>query len=474
MGNRSTREEHMMRYGATLKDLERSYMVEGGGVAGDDTSHPNDTSTWSSARTSHLSEPMARLRRDKFIARPRSVGLSPAVSPQCLENVFPALPPDEPFPDVTPYPRDWQHGPTNGSHRAEVKWLYSSVDLTKQGVEPTLATALLAMDRLMEGHSIKPVDPDTTVRHDVRGMIRSHARYGVLFDVIATRRCIMSGAPHDVAIALYDHMSVTYPILVKFTFIGITDNTSKRVARDMFCAVRSGVYGPQGPSLTLPVGKVSFDKLDGDHMYVVNPGDSFQTEWVRSRGAREAALKAAERHKRYFTPKYAKRPDPEWLQKIRLSKKAVSPGGGADAPREIVYPAPSVGGSTRHHNSVEAAEQRQLGAMLLAMGMTKKELGVLADTAVRAEVDAKNNTSVRPARSVVAPLFVLETKPTRRIGTLGREMVARAEGQLAALERRRVESHEDTTTAGLRQDAVYTAALLSVVRRVQDIRGRNV
>jgi hypothetical protein len=70
------------------------------------------------------------------------------------------------------------------------------------------------------------------------------------------------------ATELYRFMADRYPA-VKFTFIGITDNGSKRVARDIFC--KDKVLNSTEEAYEKYIMKSSMDVVDDNHLFVVYP-----------------------------------------------------------------------------------------------------------------------------------------------------------------------------------------------------------
>eukprot|EP00760_Papus_ankaliazontas_P011505 PhM_4_TR14813/c0_g1_i1/m.33731 len=319
MGNKQVREVHLMKYGAPSQSLDRSQSL--------DTSAQTDA-TWKTSTMDRLSQP--RSRQEKYLDRQHRIEFMPnqGGDANAMNNVFPALPKEDipPTAEVLEYPADWRLRPTTHHHESEVTWLYTQYRMT-MGDEPfnaQFAVVRELIDKLLAAKGAQPVGEGTR-RADVRRLIRSEQRFGILFDLIATRRCILTGAPHNIGLALYEYLDKAYPIAVKFAFVGITDNISKRVARDVFCNARSGLFGPHG-MLSFRDHKVPFDHVDGDHMYIVSPGETYQAMCVRNRGDREKARQLEERHKRYFTPKYEPPPKPAWLQKIEERNKRSTSG----------------------------------------------------------------------------------------------------------------------------------------------------
>eukprot|EP00669_Euglena_mutabilis_P001521 TRINITY_DN11956_c0_g1_i1.p3 TRINITY_DN11956_c0_g1~~TRINITY_DN11956_c0_g1_i1.p3 ORF type:complete len:150 (+),score=33.14 TRINITY_DN11956_c0_g1_i1:266-715(+) len=86
------------------------------------------------------------------------------------------------------------------------------------------------------------------------------AKGSVLFDIISTRKHIATQIPHRLGAALYRYVEDTYFDDVSTTFVGLTDNTARRVARDVFCQNKE-----------LSRQKYSFEVVDDVHMFVVYP-----------------------------------------------------------------------------------------------------------------------------------------------------------------------------------------------------------
>eukprot|EP00759_Apiculatamorpha_spiralis_P008045 PhF_6_TR15050/c0_g1_i1/m.23624 len=478
MGNRATRETHLMKYGATTKDLEVSYAME---PSAQDNPTPT---TYSPEHIAHLSQP--RHRRAKF-TRPKS-GLLPEDNPQSMDNVFPALPPTEQHTHtVVPYPMDWRQRPIDGSAMNNVTWVYTAVDLTKQDVEVSFATAQAAVEKLLASNGCHAVSSNTT-REDVRALIRSSARFGVLVDIIATRRCILSGSPHEIGLKLYEHMDNAYPISVKFCLVGITDNTAKRVARDMFCNVKKGVFGVNRQKLTFSSHKAPLDTVDGDHTYIVGPGDKYQVNWVKSRGDREETRQRAARFRRYFTPKYERPPDPEWLQKLKLKQQQqqsqLSMSSSSSTP-SCLPPTLTVQKSPGTDRQLSLSVQSRspsshnidvppppdpgiviLGEVLNTLNVSEKEIST--------EVRAREIAVAQRRRNVEVDLKGLEVEVAKPIslrsgdiGTRGNNFVASAENTLKMLQRRSDDREEELANVEARRDVMYADTLLEVLRRVK-------
>eukprot|EP01065_Artemidia_motanka_P007322 TRINITY_DN13627_c0_g1_i1.p1 TRINITY_DN13627_c0_g1~~TRINITY_DN13627_c0_g1_i1.p1 ORF type:complete len:982 (+),score=261.70 TRINITY_DN13627_c0_g1_i1:55-3000(+) len=243
----------------------------------------------------------------------------------------------------------WLQMIRDGSPEQSIIWLYCSVDLrdtskTKNAderLQKSGARCRRVLDKMFaarghapmvrEWHSAADVTRAPTSRRDVRQLIRSGERYGVLMDILATRRYIWSGEPHKVAADVYAYLDEHYAVLVKFVLVGITDNASKRVARDMFCLDR---LPPEqgGPErfVTSALNKTTdrrkfkhaapppMDGIDNEHQYVVFPHSDWERCEIVKRGEKWRRDKEQQRHDRYFTPKWnseqgGAEPPPHWL-----------------------------------------------------------------------------------------------------------------------------------------------------------------
>eukprot|EP00756_Hemistasia_phaeocysticola_P060497 Hpha_TRINITY_DN407_c0_g1::TRINITY_DN407_c0_g1_i1::g.27567::m.27567 len=247
----------------------------------------------------------------------------------------------------------WLQMIRDGSSDEAVIWLYCSVDLRETSKTKTAderlqragARCRRSVDKMLiarghtplvrEWHAEADLSRVPTSRREVRSMVRSKQRYGVLMDILATRRYIWSGEPHKVASDVYSYLGEYYPVAVKFVLVGITDNASKRVARDMFCRDRLPPEqgGPErfmssSQSKTSEAGKFSknaapppMDGIDNEHQYLVFPASDWERCEIVKRGERWREDKERQRHERYFTPKFVSpeggyEPPPEWVQRL--------------------------------------------------------------------------------------------------------------------------------------------------------------
>eukprot|EP01006_Ploeotia_vitrea_P052440 TRINITY_DN67687_c10_g8_i1.p1 TRINITY_DN67687_c10_g8~~TRINITY_DN67687_c10_g8_i1.p1 ORF type:complete len:252 (+),score=6.01 TRINITY_DN67687_c10_g8_i1:64-819(+) len=89
---------------------------------------------------------------------------------------------------------------------------------------------------------------------------RLNSKGVLVFDIIATQKHILAGAPHRLGRAIYKYVDAYYYTDISTTFVGLTDNTSRRVGRDVFCK-----------NQTLSKTKHEFTKVDDQHMFVIYP-----------------------------------------------------------------------------------------------------------------------------------------------------------------------------------------------------------
>eukprot|EP00759_Apiculatamorpha_spiralis_P020310 PhF_6_TR25728/c0_g1_i1/m.36264 len=82
----------------------------------------------------------------------------------------------------------------------------------------------------------------------------------LVFDIVATKTNIRNGAPTLLGQALYEYVSDMYNEVVATCFVGLTDTTSCRVGRDIYC-----------PCEEFSRKKMSFADVDGQHMLIVYP-----------------------------------------------------------------------------------------------------------------------------------------------------------------------------------------------------------
>lgn len=89
---------------------------------------------------------------------------------------------------------------------------------------------------------------------------RENAAAHVVFDIVATKTNIANGTPALLGEALYDYVADIYGDDVATCFVGLTDTTSKRVGRDIYC-----------PCEEFSRRKYPFTDVDNVHMFIVEP-----------------------------------------------------------------------------------------------------------------------------------------------------------------------------------------------------------
>eukprot|EP00667_Euglena_gracilis_P008134 EG_transcript_8224 len=215
-------------------------------------------------------------------------------------------------------------------------WLYASIIISKDEVEREMAgtshrpgastgslplpssssgcfkKAARSVDRLMRQHGIEAMEDKPR-----RQQLQVVGRYGLLFDIVTTRRVIMTGEPHMVATELYRYMAVRYPA-VKFTFVGITDNGSKRVARDIFC--KDKLPGAT-EGYEKYIQKCPMDAIDDNHLYVVFPEDDARIADIVRLGLLHMHEEEELRRNLYATPKYEPPPLPDFVQRALQAER---------------------------------------------------------------------------------------------------------------------------------------------------------
>lgn len=206
------------------------------------------------------------------------------------------------------YPEDWRRLPSEPAG-VKLKWIY---EYAKLDIDTPLAKseALLrsALERKLRDGGVAPV-AESASRKEIREIVREGDRFGVLIDIVATRRNILSGVPHQLAAHIYQLLEEEYPISVKFSFIGITDNATKLVAKDIFDS-RSGGGAK----------KLTFADIDSEHLHVAYPKPN-EAEMMRQRGIEEAQRKEMERKARSCTAKYQPPSEPSWMAGARVASE---------------------------------------------------------------------------------------------------------------------------------------------------------
>lgn len=293
MGSKQVREAHLLRYGATLSDLNNPR-------------RPRSTCN-SQQSLERLSSPKRVERTTKVYMRKKE---------QVERGMKELFPPHQEVDEVAeiesglPYPEDWRRTPSEASSDKPIKWLYGCLNLARpSSTQNVTELARQLVERMLREHGALPVN-ELTTRREVRAMLRSGDRYGVLIDILATRRSVLSGYPHELASELYKFVDTAFPIYVKFMFVGVTDNGTKRVARDIF-----------NSDVVAGCKKLPFTAIDSEHLYVVHPkGD--EGAIMRERGHEVEEEKRLEHIRRHCTPKFVPPPPPSWLCKLKEEKSA--------------------------------------------------------------------------------------------------------------------------------------------------------
>ena len=313
MGSKQVREAHMMRYGATLTDMKNGH-----------TTPPTKQ---------ELVQSIARLSKPKITSKKFAYAAHSSDDVEKGSDLFPPrgevdevadVPQDGSYPEdwrklptrkPTPVPGQDEHGVLRDSDDVKkssastkvdgVEWLYLIITLSMKATNSAKAQtdAKAQVERLLRQH--KAVPHNNCSKHEIREVVREGRSFVVLLDIIATRRSIMSGIPHDMAGAVYKYLEEYYPISVKFAFVGISDNATKLAARDVF------------NSAALPPSKrLPFAAVDSEHLFIAHV-KSDEAEIMRQRGMEERRRKEEEARRRRSTPKYVPPPEPEWLQRVR-------------------------------------------------------------------------------------------------------------------------------------------------------------
>eukprot|EP01062_Namystynia_karyoxenos_P017707 TRINITY_DN16555_c1_g1_i1.p2 TRINITY_DN16555_c1_g1~~TRINITY_DN16555_c1_g1_i1.p2 ORF type:complete len:324 (+),score=65.92 TRINITY_DN16555_c1_g1_i1:84-974(+) len=121
-----------------------------------------------------------------------------------------------------------------------------------------------------------------TLRRWLNHARRVDVRVAVVFDVVATRRNLHYG--ERVGKAIYRYLDDHYDKDVPFAFVGLTDNTARRVGRDIFCRNEE-----------LSRKKLSWNDIDDRHLRIVYPDECPRVQKpVQQAAARRPSPAAAE------------------------------------------------------------------------------------------------------------------------------------------------------------------------------------
>ncbi len=348
----------MMRYGATLSEMK--------------------TGTVSSPSKEELERSIARLSKPKMTAKKFSYAAHASDDGVKGSDLFPSRGEVEEVADIpcdSVYPEDWRKLPrpkaTTSSKDTSsqspfrdpstddlqqqssiaadgVQWLYLIITLSMKATNSAKAQqdARSQVERLLRQH--KAVPHNNSTKQEIRQVVREGRSFVVLVDIVATRRSIMSGIPHDVAAAIYKFLDEFYPISVKFGFVGISDNATKLAARDVFIA---GV---------LPLSKrLPFSAIDSEHLFVAHV-KSDEADVMRLRGLEERRRKEEEASRRRSTPKYVPPAEPEWLQRLRQQQSLNrTPSPALNGSTMAALEMPTCSRCWAHSRSTEAVPSRQ-------------------------------------------------------------------------------------------------------------------
>jgi hypothetical protein len=292
MGSKPVREAHMMRYGSTLRQL------------GGDFEEAHVSRSRMEASCTRLSKPKRSATKFSY----ESKNKSDSGPSEQMDDLFPPhLDVEEvsTIPKEISYPEDWRRLPEEvGSGKLE--WLYESLKLD---IETPLQKSQSQLQYALT-RGLKDLGADglgsAANRKDVRSMVRDGARFGVLVDIVATRRNILTGVPHELADFVYKYLEAEYPITVRFVLVGITDNATKLVAKDIFDSRGGG-----------RLKRLTFNDIDGDHLFVAYPREN-AAQALRERGVKERERKELEHRLRTWTPKYTPPSEPSWMSGARI------------------------------------------------------------------------------------------------------------------------------------------------------------
>ena len=89
---------------------------------------------------------------------------------------------------------------------------------------------------------------------------RTESRGHLIFDIVATRKQIERGSPLWLGREIYRFVEEKHFDSISTTFVGLTDNTARRVGRDVYCRCED-----------LSPKKYDFDVIDNERMFIVYP-----------------------------------------------------------------------------------------------------------------------------------------------------------------------------------------------------------
>ena len=416
MGSKPVREAHLRKYGATTADLNGRRRVKGGGSTGatdvEEGSRlvPDDVGERRvgevtqnvgfqlgrapAASLSGASRPSSRSppppsREGRQLTRPSS--RQPSAAP-LIEALFPraewndasgeggegnrqaaaAVAADRPTRNEElldlPYPLNHRRLPTP-AHADPVTWIHRTMVLsrfdTAADAAPKVIALLLAA---YAAHGVAPVDRSMLSRRAAREAIRSPQRFGVVFDIHATRRSICTGQPHALAEIIYDYVEQHFGLQTTFCFVGISDSAAVAVGGQLFlrgameggashgnghsdsgrcipsaagndratssqtdhvptsAATPSDLHRPQpvsglsgGPHSVRP----NLRRVDYEHLYIARPGTGESME-LKEKGEELSRLREEEHRRRHFTPKYEGPAPPTWFTEAEKRRRATA------------------------------------------------------------------------------------------------------------------------------------------------------
>uniref|UniRef100_A0A7S1IIZ3 Uncharacterized protein n=1 Tax=Eutreptiella gymnastica TaxID=73025 RepID=A0A7S1IIZ3_9EUGL len=295
MGSKQVRERHNFLYGSTLGSLSRVDQFASSNV------DPN------------LTVEELRARQDSAMERLSQPRLRPTKDSE--GNVQRQLPPNNRM----------QNKAQMENLFGPLTWVYATINLSKDEITmPTddcskvppvqnsvcFKKATRSIERELKQHDVLPMDPKTSKKKAL--MSTASPQYALLFDMITTRRVIMSGEPHRVATELYRWVDTYFPHTIKFTFIGITDNGSTRVARDVFYKDK---LNNKEDAFQKYINKCDFEAVDDNHMYTVYPENDAYVDYIIRMGLDHLKAEEQARRDRYTTPKYEPDPLPAFVQR---------------------------------------------------------------------------------------------------------------------------------------------------------------
>ena len=163
-------------------------------------------------------------------------------------------------------------------------WLYGAFDFKMQcPYEQAQSTAFKTIDRLVDrmnkhapgasqqqqtasipGMPNPPPECKSKAKQAAPPPLKAH----LIFDIISTKKHLgpvpTKGLPYQLGTDIYEHVERTHNTQIVTTFVGLTDNTARRVGRD--------VYYTQSDELSK--NRMPFSMIDKQHLFVVFPNPS--------------------------------------------------------------------------------------------------------------------------------------------------------------------------------------------------------